>query len=106
MPAPKRPNTAPATKALIRRGQETMAAKLREAGWGVLTPEHIAAGWTITPPPKVALHPAQLMPAPKGHRCPACSHSTTVHRVAGCDVDGCDCPAPYGRIMPGDADPT
>jgi hypothetical protein len=39
MPAPKRPNTAPATAALVRRGQETMAAKLREAGWTVTPPE-------------------------------------------------------------------
>lgn len=51
MPAPRRPNTAPATAALIRRGQETMAAKLREAGW------------TVTPPPEdTPPHPAQLMP--------------------------------------------
>lgn len=39
MPAPKNPNTAAATAAAVRRGQETAAAKLR------------AAGWTVTPPP-------------------------------------------------------
>jgi hypothetical protein len=42
MPAPKRPNTAAATEAVRRRGQETMAAKLREAGWVVITPEKFA----------------------------------------------------------------
>lgn len=41
MPAPKRPNTAAATEAVRRRGQETMAAKLREAGWVALSPETI-----------------------------------------------------------------
>lgn len=41
MPAPKRPNTAAATEATKRRGQETMAAKLREAGWAALTPEDV-----------------------------------------------------------------
>ncbi len=39
MPAPKRPNTAAATEAVRRRGQETMAARLREAGWTVIPPE-------------------------------------------------------------------
>lgn len=39
MPAPKRPNTAAATAAVRRRGQETMAAKLRAAGWVVVPPE-------------------------------------------------------------------
>jgi hypothetical protein len=39
MPAPKRPNTAAATEAVRRRGQETMAAKLREAGWVVMEPK-------------------------------------------------------------------
>lgn len=39
MPAPKRPNTAAATAAVVRRGQETMAAKLRAAGWTVIPPE-------------------------------------------------------------------
>lgn len=46
-------------------------------------------------------HPAELMPAPKGYKCPACKHSTAGHREHGCDRDGCDCPAPFGRIMPG-----
>lgn len=35
MPAPKTPNTAAATAAVVRRGQETMARKLRAAGWTV-----------------------------------------------------------------------
>lgn len=39
MPAPKRPNTAAATAAVVRRGLETMAAKLRAAGWTVIPPE-------------------------------------------------------------------
>lgn len=39
MPAPKTPNTAAATAAVRRRGQETMAAKLRAAGWIVIPPE-------------------------------------------------------------------
>jgi hypothetical protein len=42
MPRPKNPNTVEATKRAAikarRRGQETMATKLR------------AAGWTVTPP--------------------------------------------------------
>lgn len=38
MPAPKKPNTAAATAAVRRRGQETMAAKLRKAGWLVVPP--------------------------------------------------------------------
>lgn len=43
MPAPKRPNTAAATAAVRRRGSETMAAKLREAGWLAVAPEHADA---------------------------------------------------------------
>ena len=43
MPAPKRPNTAEATRkateARIRKGEETMAEKLRAAGWVVIPPE-------------------------------------------------------------------
>ncbi len=43
MPAPKRPNTAQATRKAtekrVRQGEETMAAKLREAGWTVTPPE-------------------------------------------------------------------
>lgn len=39
MPAPKKPNTTAATAAVVRRGQETMAAKLREAGWVCIPPE-------------------------------------------------------------------
>lgn len=42
MPAPKRPNTTAATAAVRRRGQETMAAKLREAGWMCLSAEQLA----------------------------------------------------------------
>lgn len=41
MPAPKKPNTAAATAAVVRRGQETAAAKLREAGWLVVPPEEV-----------------------------------------------------------------
>jgi hypothetical protein len=46
-------------------------------------------------------HLALAMPVPKGWKCAAdCGRSVTVHREAGCDVDGCDCPAPFGRLMP------
>jgi hypothetical protein len=41
MPAPKKPNTAAATAAVRRRGQETMAEKLRAAGWTVIPPEEV-----------------------------------------------------------------
>lgn len=40
MPAPRHPNTTAATAVVRRRGQETMAAKLRVAGWVVIPPEH------------------------------------------------------------------
>ena len=44
---------------------------------------------------------AYKLPAPKGYQCAAaCGHSIHVHREAGCDVEGCDCPAPHGRILP------
>ena len=43
---------------------------------------------------------AFLPPAPKGHTCVTCGHMTPVHREAGCDVSGCGCPAPFGRLMP------
>lgn len=39
MPAPKRPNTAAATAAVRRRGDETAAERLREHGWIVIPPE-------------------------------------------------------------------
>jgi hypothetical protein len=42
MPAPKKPNTAAATAAVRRRGDETAAARLREHGWLVLSPEAAA----------------------------------------------------------------
>lgn len=44
MPAPKVPNTAAATRTIIRKGQETQARKLREAGWIVIPPEASADG--------------------------------------------------------------
>jgi hypothetical protein len=40
MPAPNRPNTAAATAAVRRRGDETAARRLRAAGWLVLPPEY------------------------------------------------------------------
>ena len=46
------------------------------------------------------------MPEPKAHECPACGHSVALHRMHGCDVGDCECCAPYGRIIPGDPDPT
>lgn len=42
MPAPKRPNTAAATAAVRRRGDETAAARLRAHGWIVIPPEAVA----------------------------------------------------------------
>lgn len=42
MPAPKTPNTAAATAAVRRRGDETAAARLRANGWLVLPPETVA----------------------------------------------------------------
>ncbi len=39
MPAPKRPNTAPATAAAVRKAQERTAAELRAAGWTVIPPD-------------------------------------------------------------------
>lgn len=41
MPAPKRPNTAAATAAVRRRGDETAAARLRSHGWLAVPPEAI-----------------------------------------------------------------
>lgn len=38
MPAPKRPNTAAATAAVVRNAQERKAAELRAAGWTVWPP--------------------------------------------------------------------
>lgn len=43
MPAPKRPNTAAATAAVRRRGDETAAARLRAHGWVVISPEQVEA---------------------------------------------------------------
>ena len=46
MPAPKRPNTAEATRiaaeVAVRRGDETAAKRLRDHGWIVLPPEVVA----------------------------------------------------------------
>lgn len=42
MPAPKSPNTAAATAAVLRRGDETAAARLRSHGWLVIPPEAVA----------------------------------------------------------------
>ncbi len=45
MPAPKRPNTAQATRKAtekrVRQGEETMAAKLRATGWVCIPPEEL-----------------------------------------------------------------
>ena len=38
MPAPRKPNTAPATAVVARRGQDVRAAHLRDAGWVVIPP--------------------------------------------------------------------
>lgn len=63
MPAPKSPNTAAATAAVRRRGQETAAAKLRQAGWLVTPPEGATSaeanfeGRRATPEEEVARGP-------------------------------------------------
>lgn len=44
MPAPKKPNTVAATAAVQYGGQETMAVKLRAAGWMVEPPIHYRFG--------------------------------------------------------------
>jgi hypothetical protein len=41
MPAPRNPNTGPATAAVKRRAQDTKAAHLRAAGWVVVPPEQL-----------------------------------------------------------------
>jgi hypothetical protein len=41
MPAPKKPNTAAATAAVRRRGDETAASRLRAHGWLVVPPEAV-----------------------------------------------------------------
>ena len=105
MPAPKNPNTAAATAAVRRRGQETMAAKLRAAGWTVTPPEQHKSDYGVPLVPGVPLcvcnhprggvmfcpihHPAQqqdksdrgahehVMAADlaPGERCPGCAHT-------------------------------
>lgn len=54
-----------------------------------------------------APRPAESLPVPRGGRCalgcglaPGVTHGLSVHDEAGCTVEGCDCPAPFGRIMP------
>lgn len=47
----------------------------------------------------------KAMPEPKWYACPVCHHDTAVHRMGGCDVRGCECSAPHGRILPGDPAP-
>lgn len=39
MPAPKNPNTAAATAAVLRRGDETAAKRLYERGWYLVAPD-------------------------------------------------------------------
>lgn len=41
MPAPKRPNTAAATAAVVRKAQDRKAEELREAGWLVVAPDNL-----------------------------------------------------------------
>ncbi len=43
MPAPRRPNTAAATAAVVRRAQERKANELTAVGWLVVPPEHALA---------------------------------------------------------------
>jgi hypothetical protein len=56
MPAPKNPNTAAATAAVIRRGQQTLARKLLAGPGGdeVMAAALRGAGWRCTPPKPVA----------------------------------------------------
>lgn len=66
MPAPKRPNTAAATAAVVRRGQETMAAKLRAAGWTVIPPADTGSA----PPDAPLAQPGPAGAAAGPHRHP------------------------------------
>jgi hypothetical protein len=70
MAAPKNPNTAAATEAVRRRGQETMAAKLHAAGWVAYSPEQIArmraAGWVL-PVQLCSWCPEPTHPDPRSH---------------------------------------
>jgi hypothetical protein len=74
MPAPKKPNTAAATAAVRRRGQETMAAKLRAAGWTVAPPEQRNADYAAEYPPRSADTDTGILP--DAHRCAGCSFTT------------------------------
>lgn len=82
MPAPKRPNTAEATRIAAakarRRGQETMAAKLREAGWLVFPPEQAAEIEAI-------LHDAMDDMALRGHLVD--DHAQDIQRVSDARFD-------------------
>jgi len=73
MPAPKNPNTAAATAVVRRRGQETMAAKLR------------AAGWKVTPPEEVH-HSADYVAGAETYACPDCGAGTAVGELHVCEV--------------------
>lgn len=42
MPAPKQPSTSAATAAVVRKGDETAAVRLRAHGWILIPPEMIA----------------------------------------------------------------
>lgn len=59
MPAPRNPSTAAASAARVRQGQETMARKLREAGWTVTRTFTVEIQATADGEVWQAMHPAE-----------------------------------------------
>lgn len=79
-------------------------SKQRAGQWGEIVVHAAQIQWTDKHP---MANETGDTPAPKGHMCSAdCGHGTTVHRELGCVAPNCDCPAPFGRIKPGDPPPT
>lgn len=76
---------------LIQRYGGTEASNIK----AILATGAPLAGWVVTP------ETARQLPAPKGYVCAAgCGDSIAVHRRFGCDMLGCPCQAPYGRVLP------
>lgn len=76
---------------LIQRYGGTEASNIK----AILATGAPLVGWVVTP------ETARQLPAPKGYVCAAgCGDSIAVHRRFGCDMLGCPCQAPYGRVLP------
>lgn len=80
MARPKNPNTVAATAATIRRGQESKAAALRQAGWLVLDPETVADPVSLAA--LVDLHMSGLIHHGDDQPCAACTVTRVVRRLA------------------------